>query len=617
MAVFSFFAQNSLSRRLYAQLDKDDKRRFLRLIIISQLPALAELAVAGTVALLAAVFNSSEKVADYAPVAFVIKHTGFNFLHDQRYLAFALLLALWFAMAAKNAANALQAYIGAFSSEYFSRKLNLRLMHFFLHAPWSWHLGTGIVDMGYSFSSAGQMGFLLTTFTQLIANASTILFLFAGLLLVAPGLSLGLFLVAGSSALLVLRGAKRYLDTLNRDIFVKQLELSRASYFALHGMKEAKLHRREEAIHADYAARSGALMRSLALRSGLSRLPVALIETIAFLMLPVVMYVLLKFEGASMTKVVAVMGFLAGAAWRVLPAVNRLVDNVIALRSYAPHIYNVLDRLREAELPENRIIIPQKDVALPFAHELRIDHVDFSYPKAHKPALKNIDLTIARGEMMGIVGLSGAGKSTLAALLTGLLQPSKGGISLDGVPITPELHTVWRTKLGYVPQSPFIFNDSIAVNIALSDWGGEIDRERVLVCCKQAALDFIDELEHGIDTIVGDRGMRLSGGQTQRLAIARALYDKPEILIFDEATSSLDMKNERAIHETVLTLRENVTMIIIAHRLSTVQDCDHVIWLENGAVKTAGGAQEVLREYKEALRITSTEALPETDRPLF
>lgn len=597
-----FSGQNSRLRQLSAYFDRGDKLRFVRFVLISQLPALMELAVAAIIALVAAVFSSSEKVTEYAPIAYLIKYTGFTFLNDQRYLAFALLIALWAAMMLKNVTNMLQAYMGAIFAENCSRKLTLRIMRFFLQAPWHWHLSKGVVDLGFTFASTQQIGTLLTTISQAIANASVILFLFVGLLVAAPGLSLGLFAVAGLSALCIVHGIKRYFDKLNRTIYARQLELNRANYFALHGMKEARLHRREDAIYEDYSTRSQGLMQANALRTALSRLPVALIETIAFLMLPLMMYVLLEIQGASMTKVVAIMGFLAGAAWRVLPAVNRLVDNAMLLRTFTPYLNNVLDRLQEEHTLREQIIAPKANACLPFEHELRLHEISYTYPKGTAPALADISITIPKGNMVGIVGLSGAGKSTLVALLTGLLQPSQGDITVDGISLSPDLHAAWRAKLGYVPQSPFIFNDTIAANIALSDWGGTIDRERVHECCKLAALDFVADLEDGIDSLVGDRGMRLSGGQTQRLAIARALYDKPEVLIFDEATSSLDMQNERAIHETVLQLRSNITMVIIAHRLSTVEECDSIVWLDKGMIKAQGDAYEILGGYQNTMQ---------------
>jgi ABC-type multidrug transport system fused ATPase/permease subunit len=161
-----------------------------------------------------------------------------------------------------------------------------------------------------------------------------------------------------------------------------------------------------------------------------------------------------------------------------------------------------------------------------------------------------------------------------------------------------------------VAQAPYLLDASLAENVALSRWGETIDRERVLRCCRMAALDFINDLDKGIDTVLGERGMRLSGGQAQRVAIARALYSEPELIIFDEATSSLDMKNERSIHETILSLRDKVTMVIIAHRLSTVESCDSVIWLDKGRVHMVGSVDTVLPEYRAELCSSHAERDP-------
>ena len=159
------------------------------------------------------------------------------------------------------------------------------------------------------------------------------------------------------------------------------------------------------------------------------------------------------------------------------------------------------------------------------------------------------------------------------------------------------LRTGWMRGIGYVPQNPFLLNGSLAENIAFSQWGEEIDRDRVRECCRMAAMDFLDDLENGIDTIIGERGVRLSGGQLQRVSIARALYNHPQVIIFDEATSALDTATEQAIQQTIESLRSHMTVIIIAHRLTTVEKCDWLYWVEKGHIQMYGNAEKVLSEY--------------------
>jgi ABC-type multidrug transport system fused ATPase/permease subunit len=206
---------------------------------------------------------------------------------------------------------------------------------------------------------------------------------------------------------------------------------------------------------------------------------------------------------------------------------------------------------------------------------------------------------INKGDTVGIIGKSGAGKSTLVDLLIGLLKPVKGQISIDGTPLARELLTAWLQITGYVPQSPYIYDGSIAQNVAFGVDESDIDRQWVKQCCTMASMDeFMDDLPDGIDAFIGERGIRLSGGQQQRVAIARALYTRPEVMIFDEATSSLDTKSEKAIQETIYSFRGKQTLIIIAHRLSTVKACDYLIWIDNGTIRLQGKSDKVLSAYE-------------------
>ena len=199
--------------------------------------------------------------------------------------------------------------------------------------------------------------------------------------------------------------------------------------------------------------------------------------------------------------------------------------------------------------------------------------------------------------MIGLIGPSGAGKSTIVSLLTGLYTPSSGRILVDGQELDDSLRAGWMRGIGYVPQSPFLLNGSLAENIAFSQWGQKIDRQRVEECCRMAAMDFVDDLEDGIDTIIGERGVRLSGGQLQRVSIARALYRRPQLIIFDEATSALDRATEQAIQQTIEGLREYTTVVIIAHRLTTMENCDWLYWVEKGEINQEGDGSTLLPLY--------------------
>ena len=226
----------------------------------------------------------------------------------------------------------------------------------------------------------------------------------------------------------------------------------------------------------------------------------------------------------------------------------------------------------------------------------------FNYKARRANVLNDISFLIKKGQTIGFIGISGAGKSTLVDILIGLLVPSKGKVFIDGSELDDMGRQAWMKTVGYVPQSPYIYDGTLAGNVAFGLRDSEIDRELVLDCCHRASLhDVLAELPDGIDTPIGERGVRLSGGQQQRVVIARALYPRPEVMIFDEATSSLDAKSEKGIQDTIYGLRGKQTLIIIAHRLTTVKDCDLLFWIEDGRIKMADTADKVLNEYEKAI----------------
>ncbi len=231
------------------------------------------------------------------------------------------------------------------------------------------------------------------------------------------------------------------------------------------------------------------------------------------------------------------------------------------------------------------------------SRDLELRHIDYSYATAERTALKDVNLKIPARSTIGIVGGTGAGKTTLIDLILGLLSPQEGEILVDGAPITSANLRAWQRSLGYVPQSIYLTDESVAQNIAFGVPREKIDRAAVERAARIAALhDFVlEELPKGYDTIVGERGVRLSGGQRQRIGIARALYTDPSLLIMDEATSALDNITERAVMEAVDNIRHDRTIILIAHRLSTVRGCDTIFLLERGGVAASGTYDELVK----------------------
>ena len=241
----------------------------------------------------------------------------------------------------------------------------------------------------------------------------------------------------------------------------------------------------------------------------------------------------------------------------------------------------LLEGFSKTEPVEN--ITPDPDFH--FSHSVELRDVSFNYPGSTE-CLHSFSLTIRKGESVAIVGPSGAGKSTVAMILAGLLEPASGIMLIDDIPLTPERREAYRNRVGYVPQNPLLLPGNIADNVALSRWGEGYDMKKVREVCGMAAMDFLADNPQGLAFSIGDGGQGLSGGQTQRVSIARALFHDPEVLVFDEATSSLDIACENVIAETIGKFKGKVTSIVIAHRLTSVEKCDGVVWMANGGFPT-------------------------------
>jgi ABC-type multidrug transport system fused ATPase/permease subunit len=271
---------------------------------------------------------------------------------------------------------------------------------------------------------------------------------------------------------------------------------------------------------------------------------------------------------------------------------------------------NILDdvlRLLEMPLPAGMQVAAVRP--LPFNQEIAFRNVSFAYGPDQAPVVEELDFVIPKGARVGIVGRTGSGKSTMADLLMGLLEPTQGHIEIDGQLLDANTRQAWQRQIAHVPQAIFLSDASIAENIAFAVEPGRIDQARVRECARQAELaNFIESLPEGYGTLVGERGVRLSGGQRQRVGIARALYKQAELLVFDEATSALDTETESAVMDAIERLGRRLTIVIIAHRVSTVAGCSRVLRLDRGRIVQCGGYEHVVQgEARSAHRRTGTD----------
>lgn len=350
------------------------------------------------------------------------------------------------------------------------------------------------------------------------------------------------------------------------------------------GAKDIKLLGREGEFIEQYRLHNSSSTLISARQATLTALPRLWLELLAVTGLAVLVSIMVL-QGKPTEALLPTLGLFAAAAFRVIPSVNRTLSAVQSIRYYLP----VIDSLHEEVCLLDTVKPPWKSGShLLFKRELTLEHITFSYPSSNTPVISDISLSIPRDSSVGIIGDSGAGKSTIVDIILGLLTPDMGTIKIDGIDIQTNLRG-WQDQIGYVPQTIYLTDDTIRRNVAFGLPNDKINDSYVWNAICSAQLEqFVNGLPKGLDTLVGERGIRLSGGQRQRIGIARALYHSPSVLVLDEATSSLDTETERGVMDAVSALKGDKTLIIVAHRLTTVEHCDRLFRFKEGKIVQQG-----------------------------
>lgn len=383
---------------------------------------------------------------------------------------------------------------------------------------------------------------------------------------------------------------RRTLNTASR----KRVKHNRARFGitsdAFGAIKEMKLRGTEKRYMQVLATTARRYERTKARVQAISKLPKYGLETIAFGGMLTIALVLFAADRSAGT-VLPLISAYALAGYRLMPALQRLFAAAAKMRGSSA-VLALLDR----ELSSPRVEVPDApSTPVPIRSAFRLEEITFNYPSGSRPALAGISIEIAVNSTIGIAGPTGCGKTTLIDVILGLLVPQDGRILADDTPITDENRRGWQQNFGYVPQFIYLSDTTIARNIAFGVEPEEIDQDRVDFVARLANLhDFVVTLDEGYETVLGERGVRLSGGQRQRVGIARALYHDPAVLVFDEATSALDSHTETAVMEAINNLMHRKTILIVAHRLSTLKSCDEIFVLKDGSVDARGTYEELL-----------------------
>ena len=411
---------------------------------------------------------------------------------------------------------------------------------------------------------------------RLIIELCVVIAIFTLLLIVNPLMTLFLTSIIGGFLLIFHLVTRNWLSTWGARRQLSDGQKLQRAQEALGAIKDAKLLGREEYFLEQHAMANKQSANMARNQLALSQLPYTSMEVVAVgaLALLVIISIL---QGYEMTALMPVIGLFGAAAFRLIPSANRLLLAIQAIRFAAPVTELLTNELRtQAANPE---AIASE---IPFNRQIRLENLSFQFTETDERAITDISLSIGRGQTVGFVGTSGAGKSTIVNLILGLLKPSAGTIMVDDKNIADNLRG-WQSKVGYVPQHIFLTDNTLRRNVAFGIADEGIDEAEVNRALGQAQLtDLVQNLPDGLDTMIGEQGVRLSGGQRQRIGIARALYSKPTVLVLDEASSALDAKTEEALVESINAMDSEITTIIVAHRMTTLKYCDQIFRLERG-----------------------------------
>ncbi|WP_299819407.1 ABC transporter ATP-binding protein [uncultured Jannaschia sp.] len=571
--------------RILALLDANQRRSFGLLIVMMLVMGLMDLAGVASILPFLAVLGNPGIIEDHAALGWIYESLGFS--SSYAFLQF-LGLTVFLMVMASIAVKAFTFYLVTRFSRSVSTALGIRLLRQYLARPFEWFLGQHSANLGNSVLSEVAQVVLgsITPAIRALANLIVLLFLVGFLVMLEPVGAIVMGVLLGGCFGLVYKLLRNYLLEIGRDRKAAMEERYKITTEAMGGIKEVKILGLEDAYMKRFLKPSWRLARHHAAVALLGEMPRYVLEGLGFGgMLVFILYLLWSHDG-SLDTVLPILGAFAFAGLKLMPTIQVLFRDLAQIRFGETALEALHDDLA-APLPSPPLRHLTGERPIRLQRELRMDRVSYTYPDAERPALDELSLAIPAGTSAGFVGPTGAGKTTAIDVILGLLVPASGQISVDGTPITKENLHHWQAEIGYVPQTIFLSDDTVAANIAFGE--AEIDREAVRRAARLAHLDaFVQTLPQGYDTVVGERGVRFSGGQRQRIGIARALYRNPDIVVFDEATSALDNVTERAVMDAIRTLHGQKTVIMIAHRLTTVAQCDTIFFLRDGRLDGKG-----------------------------
>jgi ABC-type bacteriocin/lantibiotic exporter with double-glycine peptidase domain len=581
-------------KKLSFLLSQEERFRAILLMVMTLIMALIEMLGVASILPFIALLTNPQIIETNAILSTVYQSLkNFGIENKQQFLI-ATGIFCFLLLILSISFKALTTYIQIRYMKMCEHNITVRLMKCYIYQPYSWFLNRNSAVMGKAILSevGNVMGKGFTPMMSLITNSFIILGLFILLFIVEPKLTSIAILTIGVFYGLVYRFNLNLLNRVGKETFKANEDRYKISTEAFGAFKEMKISGLEETYTNQFSKQSKIIAQNSGLWSVLNEIPRFTLEAVAFGGMILIILFFMTMTG-DITKVLPIIGLYAFAGYRLMPAMQKIYISFNSLRFVGPALDSLYFDLKNLK-PK---IQKEYKNSLKLDKNIRLKNIHYNYPNASKTALKNINLNIPVNKTIGLVGATGSGKTTTVDVILGLLEAQKGTLEIDGNEININNKRAWQRSIGYVPQQIFLADNTVSANIAFGVNINDINQEAVEHAAKIANLHefVINELPLKYKTNIGERGVRLSGGQRQRIGIARALYHKPKVLVLDEATSALDNLTEKAVMNALHNSEKNITKILVAHRLSTVRDCDIIYLFDKGELKKQGTFEELVK----------------------
>ncbi|CAA6804437.1 MAG: Phospholipid-lipopolysaccharide ABC transporter [uncultured Sulfurovum sp.] len=555
--------------KLRSLLEKEDKQFLVGLILFSIFISIIEMV--GISAIMPFIAMATDFTLIHSNSYYQAVYQFFDFDKEVSFvITFGMVLIVFYLF--RSSINLLYFYLlNRFTQGRYHLLAN-RLFKNYMEMPYETFIAKNSSSLNKSIiTEASNLTHLLSAILFMLSEIFVVILLYGMMLYVHYQITLLLSVILVFNALLMVKTVSVKIKKAGKDRAEAQKSFYEIINRSFANFKLIKLQKNRQEIFEDFGTFSASYAKANIVNSTLVQVPRLFLEAIGFgLIVLIVTYLVWKYEN-NISTVLALVSMFVLALYRLMPSVNRIMNSYNQILFYHKSL-EIVDN----DLKYEREVLGDKEIV--FKHEIKVENIGFEYEENH-PILKDINLSINKGAKVAFVGESGSGKSTLVDLLIGLNKAKTGSILIDGERLSEDNMPSWRSKIGYIPQSVYLFDGTVGENVA---FGLHYDAERIAKVLKQAKIDQFLAEKKGAETFVGEGGVMLSGGQKQRIAIARALYMNPEVLVLDEATSALDDETEQEIMNEIYMISKDKTLIIIAHRLSTIDRCDRVYKVDKG-----------------------------------